>query len=515
MAELYSKCFEVENIKLAIKIIRSHSGSITAGPDGINKNSNVFEERIIKEVKMRLRRCKAVRSRKIEIPKGNGKTRTLTVCNLYDRIAQQAVYQVIEPILDQNMSNNSYGFRKGINAKVAVSRLCASVSKFKNGVYTVEVDFEKCFDNIPLDKAIDMLRELGITSGRLLKTIKHLMYTSKEYKGIGLGQGTILGPILANCYLHKLDTWVEENLDLERKNTFGRDFKAHKKEWSEWLQSRGRKPMAKYYRYADDTIITTGSRAEQLMIFEMLKRFVEEELNITINEAKSKLEYNEMNFLGFRILKRKANGINKIGITPAEPKELQKKVSEMKWNSPENARKSLKVIIGLLNYFDIANNLNPLCSAINLRLLKISSRSGSAITRRKGTSIYTFSLGGKRYIIDVYGIRKSTKVSYKEYLFNYVWLTERDNLNDLDEYIHAHHIYKWSVWTKQKGIDPVSKEKLRYKVVELHHINGNHNDNRMENLVALNPESHKLIHRKEPTTNRIVNRYRKALSVNS
>ena len=70
MLKLYSLCF---NIKRAIKTIMSHNGSKTSGPDRINKKSRITEDRIIREVKLRLRRYKKVNSRKIKIPKGNGK----------------------------------------------------------------------------------------------------------------------------------------------------------------------------------------------------------------------------------------------------------------------------------------------------------------------------------------------------------------------------------------------------------------------------------------------------------
>ena len=121
------------------------------------------------------------------------------------------------------MSKHSYGFRKGILAKVPVSKLAAFINASKQ-VYTVEIDFKKCFDNISLDKALDSLRELGINDGKLIKTIKHLIWISKEYLGVGLGQGT---PILANCYLTKLDNFIEENFTLETHTYKTRDYKRH------------------------------------------------------------------------------------------------------------------------------------------------------------------------------------------------------------------------------------------------------------------------------------------------
>ena len=227
MQKLYTKCLETANIEKAIRTVYSHEGAKTAGVDGISKTSNITQERIIKEVKLRLRRYNPVRSRTVQIPKGNGEFRELTIINLFDRIAQQAVYQIISPILEEQMSKHSYGFRKGIGAKTPVSRLATTLNRNKD-IYTVELDFKKCFDNIPLDKAIGRLKEMGIRNFQLLRTIKHLMWTSKEYLGVGLSQGTVLGPLLANCYLTKLDRFMEETFTLNTVDkSYAKNYKRH------------------------------------------------------------------------------------------------------------------------------------------------------------------------------------------------------------------------------------------------------------------------------------------------
>ena len=86
MRKLYSKCLQDSNIIEAIRIVKGNSGSNTAGPDGITKERLGSKAKIMKEVKLRLRRYKKVASRTVEIPKKNGKTRQITIINLYDRI---------------------------------------------------------------------------------------------------------------------------------------------------------------------------------------------------------------------------------------------------------------------------------------------------------------------------------------------------------------------------------------------------------------------------------------------
>lgn len=510
MAKLYSECFTEGNIKKAIKEIYKHEGSRTPGPDGITKDSNISDKRIIKEVRMRLRRCRKVNSRTVDIPKKNGKIRTLTIINLFDRIAQQAVYQMIEPILDRNMSKDSYGFRKGISTKVPVSKICAKVSNSKE-VYTIEVDFTKCFDNIPLDKALDMLRQLGVNDAKLISTIKHLMYTSEGYKGIGLSQGTILGPILANCYLHKLDTWVSEHIDTPDSN-FTRALKKHPNDLREWRESRGKGPTGKYYRYADDSIILTGSRIEQLWIKEILTTFINEELDIKVNKEKTQLNYNAFNFLGYRIIKQKNLNKSYICIVPADPEAINEKIKGMKWRSPENIRKSLRVLIGLLNYYDICNNLANMLDKIGLKLVKVAHRKGTALKKVEGHTKFIYSLNKQEYELDIYGLRKATRTSYKEYLVDSSWLTKREELKELGAHFQTHNIYKWALWTLQRGKDKVTGKELFIDYLHVHHVNGKHTDNRLENMILVSQSTHRLIHSSEPTKDKKVLRYRKALS---
>lgn len=330
MQKLYIKCLETANIEKAIRTVYSHEGAKTAGVDGISKTSNISQERTIKEVKLRLRRYNPVRSRTVKIPKDNGEFRELTIINLFDRIAQQAVYQIISPILEEQMSKHSYGFRKGIGAKIPVSRLATTLNRNKD-IYTVELDFKKCFDNIPLDKAIGRLKEMGIRNFQLLRTIKHLMWTSKEYSGVGLSPGTVLGSLLANCYLTKLDRFMEETFTLNTVDKhYSRNYKNHGGNWIQWNTERGKKIHCNYYRYADDTLITCHNEAEQKFIAQTLNKYIENELDIEINEAKSHYRHNEIHFLGFKIVK---SGHNSVWVLVDDFKEYAARLKQFKFKN--------------------------------------------------------------------------------------------------------------------------------------------------------------------------------------
>ena len=445
MRDLYNKCIDEVNIIEAINKVWKSEGSFTAGPDGINRRNKIAKEDIVREVKLRIRRYRKVNSRKIEIPKVSGGAREITVCNLYDRIAQQAVCQIINPILEPKFSSHSYGFRTGISAKVPVSKICSSILNSDKS-YTIEIDFKKCFDNIPLDKALDSMKKLGINERLLLKTIKHLMHTSREYKGLGLGQGTILGPLLMNCYLHKLGKFFEDNFWLEKHSSYNRQ-----REW---------KLSCKYYRYADDTIVLCKHPAERDRIKEMLFQFIEEHLDIKVNMDKSKFNDNkEVHFLGFRM--KKVNGT--ILITPSESKGFMEEIKQFDFKNLEECLKFLKWLRGKLNYFDICNNLDPWLNQIVERLWQRSQTKRKATGYLKkaegdGQKYYGRNKNNRRQIeIDVWGMRRDTRLSYDMYIKGAAWLRRRE----LIEEPYMDNGYKWLLFTRQKGLDPITQEILK------------------------------------------------------
>lgn len=508
MLKLYSKCFQENNIKRAIKTVLSHDGSRTSGPDRINRKSKITEDRIIREIKLRLRRYKKVNSRKVKIPKGNGKYRELTIINLFDRMAQQCVYQIISPILETNMSKYSYGFRFAISAKVPVSKACASVVNSKK-IYTVEIDFEKCFDNIPLDKALDSLRQLGINDGKLLKTIKHLMWTSKEYSGVGLSQGTILGPILANCYLTKLDRFMEMEFNLDKNDEhYHENYQRHKGHWIQWNLSRNKKIPCKYYRYADDTLILCKNKEEQEYINAKVREFISQKLDIRINEEKTRLGRNKFDFLGFKIKKKGSNAWIKI----KDEAKIRERVKKFTFRSLIETDDFLKWLRGILNYFDITNDMADVLNCIERRLFFRNKRgtSRSILSREQGSCNYKYSIDKGRFrVINIYELRKSTKISFKEYNLKSSWIRQRELLKNMD---NEQRIYLWALFTRQRGLNPITKEKLKINDLIIHHIKpkSKGGNDSLENLILIDSETHKQIHGKEKCTKEI-EKYRKHL----
>lgn len=508
MQNLYKRCLNEDNIKKAIKLQLAVSGSKTAGPDKIT-NLNIPEEsKVITEVKKRLRGYKRVCSRKVEIPKKNG-TRELTILNLYDRIAQQCVYQIIEPRLDNTFSKHSYGFRQGQKTKTCVSKLANVISSTKGNYYTIEIDFNKCFDNIPLDSCLNLLRTKGIRDTQLIKVIKRLMWTDKNYNGIGLGQGTILGPLLANLYLDRLDTFMESNYWLNGEHKARkRDYERNGRRWFDWLQENNKKISCRYYRYADDFIIVCSSLEEQQHIFNSLVDFINSELEITINMTKTKLGISEpINFLGYKIKQTKS-----VIISPSDTDKIFEELKKYKFNSLHEGREFMLWARGILNYYDICSNMSYIIDKMNMRLYRRSRKRHAHLKKEPNTDKYWIQ--GKqrhRLNIDLWELRKSSKRSIKDYCINSWWLIEREKINI--EVENGYNIYTWNLYTRQQGIDIISKERLDIYSMEIHHkiplCKGGTNS--LDNLILINKSTHKLIHNNEVTENKLIKRYRKLL----
>ena len=132
----------------------------------------------------------------------------------------------------------------------------------------------------------------------------------------------------------------------------------------------------------------------------------------------------------------------------------------------------------------------------------------------KSGNIYQYGEGREKNIIDVYALRKTTKTSFKEYLMGSKWLVMREYLKfrDNDKSIYGAFQYLWSLWTKQKCKDAVTKENLDPLDAQIHHIKpySKCGTNSIENLILVSPKTHYLIHHGKNLDKRF-EKYRKHL----
>ena len=223
--------------------------------------------------------------RRKEIPKDNGGVRNLGIPTVRDRLVQQMIAQVLEPIYDPTFSESSFGFRPNRSAIDAVEQ---ERRYYEEGyVMAVGIDLEKFFDTLQHDFLMNILRE-RIKDKTLILTIKRFIRAGVAMPdGIvkssfeGAPQGGPLSPILSNIYLDKLD-----------------------KE----LEARG----LRFCRYADDSLIMVRSRRAAERVCETVTRFIEKDLKLKVNREKTEIDSpRNLKFLGFKLTRVKTG----VGIT--------------------------------------------------------------------------------------------------------------------------------------------------------------------------------------------------------
>ena len=205
-----------ENIKLAYRTIKKNTGSDTPGVDKrtIADLAKLSEEAYVRLIRKQFSNYHPRPVRRVEIPKPNGKTRPLGIPTIVDRIVQQCILQVIEPICEAKFSENSNGFRPNRSAETAIAQ-CMRLIQVQHLYHVVDLDIKGFFDNISHTKLIRQIWALGIRDKKLLCIIKEMLKApvvlpngEKTYPARGTPQGGILSPLLANIVLNELDWWI-------------------------------------------------------------------------------------------------------------------------------------------------------------------------------------------------------------------------------------------------------------------------------------------------------------------
>ena len=203
-----------ENIRLAYRNIKKNDGSLTAGTDGrtIKHLQKLSDEKLIALVQRKLSWYVPQSVRRVEIPKGNDPTkkRPLGIPTILDRLIQQCVLQIMEPICEAKFHEHSYGFRPNRSQEDAIAQVHKNM-QLSHLHYVVDIDIKGFFDNVNHGKLLKQLWTLGIRDKKLLSILSAML--KAEVAGIGFPekgtpQGGIISPLLSNVVLNELDWWL-------------------------------------------------------------------------------------------------------------------------------------------------------------------------------------------------------------------------------------------------------------------------------------------------------------------
>lgn len=436
-----------ENIRLAYRNLKTNSGSNTAGTDGktIEDIKTLTDKEVIDTVRTMLDDFKPKSVRRVFIPKpGSDKKRPLGIPCIWDRLVQQCILQVLEPICEPKFHNHSYGFRPNRGADHAISRAVSMVNMFRH-YYCVDVDIKGFFDNVDHGKLLKQIWTLGIRDKRLICIISKILKSEIEGEGIptkGTPQGGIISPLLSLIVLNELDWWVSDQWETYQPKRF-----KSKKSFYSYARNYTNLKDGFIVRYADDFKIMCRTYDEAQRWYYATVDFLKTRLKLDVSPEKSKvinMKKNSSTYLGFKI-KVVPKGKTRYGFiakTDMSDKAIRKAKTNLKakiiniqkhtsYIAIENYNSAVR---GIQNYYSIAtnvyNNLTDVSYAllptIRIRLRDISKtvpfRETDIEFQRKATGIRDETKIvkiGSQTLLPITAVRHKSPMNFSQDTTNY------------------------------------------------------------------------------------------------
>jgi len=326
-------------ILTAIHNIKANKGSQTPGSDKETMRKNILEQdypEVISRVKESLKWYKPTPVRRVWIPKpGKQEERPLGIPSIIDRVVQECVRIVIEPILEAQFFAHSYGFRPMRDAQMALERVTVTVHS-TGYPWIIEGDISKFFDNVNHTKLIKKLWHMGVRDRRVLMVIKAMLKAGIMEEitenPLGTPQGGIISPLLANAYLHTLDKWIIREWE-EKETKTSYSTKGHR---TTALKARSNLKPAYLIRYADDWVLITDTKSNAEKWKKRIAKYLNVKLKLTLSEEKTlitNVRKKPIHFLGFTF--KAVQGKSRNGtITKTRPdgKRMKAKVTQIRQN---------------------------------------------------------------------------------------------------------------------------------------------------------------------------------------
>nr|WP_242862245.1 group II intron reverse transcriptase/maturase [Clostridium perfringens] len=540
------------NILLAYRNIKKNKGSMTPGVDKltIKDIEEINKKEFIETIKRKFNHYIPRKVRRVEIPKPNGKLRPLGIPSIWDRIVQQCILQVIEPICEAKFNKHSYGYRPNRSAEHAIADCVMRINK-SHMKYVVDIDIKSFFDEVNHTKLMRQIWSLGIRDKQLLVIIRKILKApivlqNREviYPTKGTPQGGILSPLLANINLNEFDWWITnqwENRECkELKRIYNKTGTWDKANMYRKLRYSTTLKEMYLVRYADDFKIFCNTFNIAKRIFHGAKSWLKERLKLTISQEKSKitnLRRKESEFLGFT-LKIEKKSKKDIALTHVCKKakqriklDLKKQLKKIQRNSHYN-KMFIEIgiynskVVGLHNYYRIATHCNKdfneissqLRPSLSMKLKRLNIKKSGKYGKNESYKPY-YKSKEMRYIsgfpiLPIGYIQHMKPMNKRKDINKYTpkgrisihknitsieywkinWLIENSVINKRAtvEFIDN----RISKFIAQHGKCGITSRELILNEMHCHHIKPYHKsqDDSYNNLIIITDNIHKLIH---------------------
>lgn len=535
-----------ENIRLAYRNLKKNAGSRTPGTDGktIADLAKMSEPELIGLVQQKFKWYQPQSVRRKEIPKGNGKTRALGIPTIMDRLIQQCVLQVMEPICEAKFCETSNGFRPNRGVENALAQAEKHMQK-SNLHIVIYIDIKGFFDNVNHGKLLRQIWAMGIHDKKLLSIISAML--KAEVAGIGFPekgtpQGGIISPLLSNIVLNELDWWITSQwVGIPTRHEYsGRIHANGTKDQSKKYRELRKTKLKECYivRYADDFKIFCRKHSDAVKLFAAVKAWLKERLNLDISPEKSKivnLKHDYSDFLGFKIKVHKGKGDKYVVISHISPKALEK----IKAKAKENVKKiqfcSGKLeeyqavndynsfVMGIHNYYSMATCANPDMQTLAYEIkISIKNRLQERVKRQENQVIPEYAKRyskskevrfiGKTILLPIGYIQHHPPIHVKKSINKYTAKGRAEihkNLESVDMTIlHIlmrnpiegasieYNDNRLSLYAAQHGVCAITKQILSVEEIHCHHKTPKSQGGGDEyaNLIILHKDIHRLVH---------------------
>lgn len=492
-SNIFDKIADKNNILLAYRNIKNNKGSKTKGVDGktIKWLSRLTNEEITKIVQDKLVNYNPNKVRRVFIPKANGKTRPLGIPSILDRLIQQSVLQILDPICEAKFHKHSYGFRPIRSTNHALGRMY-HLAQQAQLFYVVDVDIEGFFDNINHKKLISQIWNMGIHDKKVIKIIQKMLKAEIEGEGIplkGTPQGGILSPLLANIALNEFDWWISSQWETMKTK---HQYKPIRNMYAPLKKTK----LKEVYivRYADDFKLMCRNYSDAKRIKIASEKWLHERLQLNTSVEKTKIvdlrkQYSD--FLGFKIKVhykgKDNNGKERWGIKSNIGNKAKVKIIETirkkvrKIQHCDEAKRKLYImdynsyILGIHNYYCYATH------GIN-DFLEIQNKTRKILENRLALKKPDGKVEMPKYIEFKYGKSRQLRVAYGKYYIapvGYMQHTKALQFKGLSPYRKKDRVLLHS---SQKA---VSREKIKILLDNpVLNESAEYNDNRISKFIG-------------------------------